>query len=171
MDVHGVLDRLERFPDALATWLGGLSAADATWRPASGGWSLVEIVNHLADEESEDFRARLRSTLEDPTRPWAPIDPERAVVERGHAARALEPSLARFAEERRASIAWLRALAEPPWSNTYEHPLGPLSAGDLLVSWAAHDALHLRQVASRVHALVSGALPGGSSAYAGPLTA
>lgn len=168
MDVAGLIEGLERFPAALTAWLGAVSDADAARRPDGGGWSLVEIVNHLADEEVEDFRARLRSTLEDPGRPWDPIDPEGAVVERGHAARPLQPSLARFAAERRASVAWLRGLVEPRWDNTFEHPRGPLSAGDLLLSWAAHDVLHLRQIASRMHAVVSDALPGASSDYAGP---
>ena len=168
MDVHGLVELMERFPPVLATWLRGLCAADAAERPAGGGWSIVEIVNHLADEEVEDFRARLRSTLEDAARPWEPIDPERAVIERGHVARSLESSLERFAAERRTSIAWLRELGHVEWAKNYEHPRGSISAGDLLLSWAAHDALHLRQVAKRMHALVSGALPGASSAYAGP---
>jgi hypothetical protein len=28
--------------------------------------------------------------------------------------------------------------------------LGPIRAGDLLAAWAAHDAAHLRQIASRL---------------------
>ena len=36
-----------------------LSLGDARWRPEEGGWSVLEIVNHLADEETQDFRQRL----------------------------------------------------------------------------------------------------------------
>jgi len=41
--------------------------------------------------------------------------------------------------------------AAPDWSSTYDHPkLGPISAGDLLTSWLAHDFIHIRQM-NRLH--------------------
>ncbi len=35
---------------------------------------------------------------------------------------------------------------DPGWDNSYRHPRMTLRAGDLLASWAAHDAMHLRQM-------------------------
>jgi uncharacterized damage-inducible protein DinB len=156
MDANALMRRLERFPGALAALLAGLPEEDWRWRPAEGGWSILEVVNHLADEEVEDFRARTRSTLEDPERDWTPIDPAGAVVTRRHQEKDPAESLRRYAAERANSLAWLRGLAAPRWENERRHPVaGALRAGDLLAAWAAHDALHLAQVARRLHALAA----------------
>lgn len=97
--------------------------------------------------EAEDFRRRLELTLERPDEPWPPIDPEGWVTERGYAARDPESSLARFLEERKRSVEWLRGLESPEWDRTHDHPrMGPLRAGDLLASWLAHDLIHVRQI-------------------------
>lgn len=49
-----------------------------------------------------------------------------------------------------ASVAWLRGLSVPRWDVARPTKHGPLHAGDLLASWAAHDARHLGQVAKRL---------------------
>ncbi len=124
-----------------------LPPEQARWKPSEAEWSVVEVVSHLADEEVEDFRRRLELTLERPDEPWPPIDPEGWVTERGYAARDPESSLARFLEERRRSVEWLRGLESPEWDRTHDHPrMGPLRAGDLLASWLAHDLIHVRQI-------------------------
>jgi len=66
MDVQALIARLEPLPSVLEALLLGLRSADWTWRPADGGWSILEIVTHLLAEEVHDFRVRTRSTLEDP---------------------------------------------------------------------------------------------------------
>src|SRR5690606_39946827 len=81
-----------------------------------------------------------------------------------------------FARERDESVRRLRALGpDADWSRTHtpRRP-PPLSAGQLLACWAAHDALHLRQIAKRLHQLAArdaaGAFPGsGDLGYAGSL--
>lgn len=168
MELEPLLARMERFPDALARLLEGIPGPDARWRPEPGAWSLTEIAGHLLDEESEDFRTRVRSTLEDPAAEWPSIDPERTVLERGWRERDLARTLARFAEERRASLAWLRSLVDPPWEGVHDASWGPIRAGDVMLSWAAHDPLHLRQVARRLHQLAERDARGFSSGYAGP---
>ena len=150
-----LLARLATGPDTVRSALSGVSDEDARWRPPSGGWTLLEIVNHLAAEESKDFRTRLASTLDDPERPWPPIDPEGDIERLGYNERDLADSLGRFTIARVETIAWLRGLRDPAWDNAHEHPkAGALRAGDLLVSLCAHDALHLRQLAHRLFDLV-----------------
>lgn len=150
----GLIDRLEAMPAALEALVRVIAPDDARWRPDPESWSVLEIVCHLVDEETDDFRARLRSTLEDPAREWSPIDPGGWLSQRGYAEREPAERLGRFAAERAASIAWLRSLERPDWSAERVHPkFGSMRAGDLLASWAAHDALHLRQVSRRVYQL------------------
>lgn len=170
MSVSLFAARLAASGRAIPALLADLTADDAHWRPEKGGWSIVEIVNHLADEETEDFGMRLRLTLSTPDAAWPSIDPEGAVVARNHQARALGPSLERFVAARAASLAWLGTLArDVDLSRAHSHPkLGTLAAGDLLASWAAHDILHLRQLAARLHGLVARHAEPWSTAYAGP---
>ena len=170
MNSQPLIDSLERFANILPAIVNGISLDDACWKPADGAWSILEIVTHMADEEVEDFPARLRSTLTDPKQQWKPIDPEGWAVKRHYNDGDLNEQVQRFASSRRESIKWLCGLSEPNWSNTYAHPKGKISAGDLLASWAAHDALHLRQIAKRMYQMTN--RDGGefTSAYAGSWT-
>ncbi|GJM19037.1 MAG: hypothetical protein DHS20C14_12500 [Phycisphaeraceae bacterium] len=172
-DPSPLIDRMDTFARTLPAAVGGITAAEARWKPDDASWSIVEIVAHLADEETEDFRARVRNTLEDPARAWAPIDPEGWASERRYLDRKLSDELTRFAVARAESLAWLRSLpADAPWTNTREHPTaGPLSAGDLLASWCAHDALHLRQIAKRLYQLTQRDAGAFKTEYAGDWTA
>jgi hypothetical protein len=149
-----LIARLERFPRALAAVLEGLSPEDATWHPSGGGWSIAEVVGHLVLEETDDFRVRLASVLENPAKPWPKFDPEGAVKAGGFDAHGIRELVAEFTARRAASVAWLRSLPTMDADATYVHPRGNLRAGDLLASWAAHDARHLEQIAKRLHGIV-----------------
>jgi len=139
------------------------------WRPAPQKWSLLEILNHLCDEERDDFRRRVQLTLENQETPWPPIDPEGWVSERNYNERDFEASLRDFAEERARSLVWLHGLKDPNWDHTYLHPtLGSFSAGDLLASWAAHDLLHIRQISDTMAAYVAQSAEPYSTRYALP---
>ena len=151
MNAQRLIDSLERFAGILPAAVRDVSSEDARWKPADGAWSILEVVSHLADEEVEDFRGRLERTLRDPAEPWPPNDPEQWAIERRYNEGDLVETSARFVAERRASVEWLRGLDGPDWSRAHVHPKwGPIRAGDILASWAAHDALHLRQIAKRM---------------------
>lgn len=168
IDAGALIGRMEAFGAALPSIVGRISAPDARWKPSPSDWSIVEIVNHLADEEVEDFRTRLDLTLHHPQKPWPPIDPPRAAAERRYIERELAESVNRFVNERVESVRWLRMLFPPDWTKTYVHPkFGPIAAGELLASWAAHDALHLRQIARRLFDLTTRDSGGFSTRYAG----
>ena len=158
MDPLPLLARLEAFPAGLRAVCAAVGEVDEAWRPAGEGWCLREVVAHLADEEVEDFPARLELLLAGHEGALPPIDPEGWVLERAYAAKPVAESLERFARARSATVARLRARLNAPdrvdWSRSWSHPrLGDLRAGDLLGALAAHDALHLRQVARLLHGL------------------
>jgi hypothetical protein len=168
MDLERMIGRLRANAEVLAALVADVSEEQARWRPEATKWSILEVVNHLADEEVEDFRTRLDLTLHPSGRPWPAIDPQGWVTSRGYDARDLHESLQRFLAARRHSLAWLEGLAEPDWSLAYEHPeAGRITAGDLLTSWVAHDHIHIRQL-NRLHReyLVS-ELSGHTPDYAG----
>ena len=153
---------------AIVALLEAMDEESIRWRPREGAWSALEIVNHLADEEREDFRERLRRTLEEPDRPWEPIDPAGWVTTRRYGHRKVRASIDRFSVEREASLRWLRQLEAADWTLAYLHPnLGPIRAGDLLVAWVAHDLFHLRQLVRLQYRHLEGAFPPFDPAYAG----
>ena len=154
MDTLALLSRFDRLPVVLDALLEGLPLSDWRWRPPQGGWSLVEIVNHLVDEEVEDFRTRVQLMLEDPEKPWPPLDPEAIVTERKYQERDPLDSLRRFRDERARSVAWFAGALKAPWQSSRMHArAGRIHAGDLLASWLAHDARHLEQISKRLYAL------------------
>jgi hypothetical protein len=164
-----LLARLEHFGRLLPELVAGISDEDARWKPESGNWSILEIVCHLADEEVEDFRQRTRMTLEEPGATWPAIQPEQAARERNYNTRNLADETRRFVEERRASIQWLRGLDQPDWDTAYNHPkVGPVTAGQLFVSWVTHDQLHIRQIGKRLYELCTRDGQPYPNDYAGP---
>ena len=126
--------------------VAGVSAAEARVRPSPEAWSILEVVGHLLDEEREDFRPRLDLVLHRPQETWTPIDPAGWVTARGYNERELGATLSAFLAERERSLAWIAGLTAPDWSREYQASFGPITAGDLAASWAAHDLLHTRQL-------------------------
>jgi len=147
IDVQAAYARLAANGDVIRALASGLAEGQSHWRPTETAWSIVEVINHLRDEEREDFRTRLDLTLRAPSEPWPRIDPERWARERDYNARELAGSLDAFLGERRASLAWLAGLDAPDWGAVHHHPsIGVMSAADVLGAWIAHDHLHIRQL-------------------------
>lgn len=147
MNLDHIAARFQRQAAAIQALASDASAEQGRWRPAADSWSLLEVVNHLDDEERLDFRVRLDILLHRPGEPWPPIDPEGWVRSRAYNERDLADSLARFQEARAESLAWLGALENPNWESAAVSPWGfTMRAGDMLSSWLAHDLLHLRQL-------------------------
>ena len=168
VDLTFFISRFSANAEAIAALLSGVSDEQARWKPSREEWSMLEVVNHLYDEEREDFRTRVDYTLHRPEADWPPIDPEGWVVERAYQQRDPATSLEGFLRERRASVTWLAGLQNPGWDSTHHHPdLGSLTAGEVLGAWLAHDHLHLRQLNQLHWQYLSQHLAPGSLDYAG----
>ena len=168
METTKHIDPLSADADVFRRLLGGLSADQARWKPAADRWSVLEVVNHLYDEEREDFRSRLDLLLHHPQLPWQPIDPLGWVAARRYNTRDLETSVHAFLSEREQSVKWLRGLSHPAWQAARPHPeAGTLRAGDLMVPWVAHDFFHIRQVTNLLWESLTVSAEPYSTAYAG----
>jgi hypothetical protein len=150
MNLDHFINRFSQNREVFESLARHVTREQAVWKPTPEKWSMLEVINHLYDEEREDFRPRLALTLNDPGAEWPRIDPQGWVVARRYSERELGPSLDNFLQEREESLAWLRELSAPAWENRHVREQGALSAGDLLASWLAHDFLHVRQLA-RLH--------------------
>lgn len=170
-DAHALRDRLARFPAVLRALAQAVSSHDARWKPAPEHWSVLEICCHMLDEEREDFRPRIESTLRDPRAEWPKLALDGIAEARRYNEQDLAATLDAFDAARAANIAWLDRVVGAPaadWTAAYQHPrFGPLATGMLLASWAAHDALHARQLARRLHDLAARDAGAHSVRYAG----
>ena len=124
----------------------GISEEQARWKPNADSWSILEVVNHLYDEEREDFRLHLDCILHHPDQPWHSIDPGGWVTQRHYNERDLEQSVNNFLQEREQSLIWLKGLSAPNWETEYKTPFGSITAGNMFAAWVTHDLLHLRQL-------------------------
>jgi DinB superfamily len=167
MNPTTLIDAMERFAAIIPAVVRNLPDEQARWKPDDKTWSILEIVTHLADEEVEDFRARLDTTLN--SRGWPPIDPVNWAIDRKYNQGRLDDAVNRFVAERNKSVTWLKKiLPQTDWATSTNNPnYPPIRAGDLLTAWAAHDALHLRQLANRMHDLACRAGGDYSAGYAG----
>jgi hypothetical protein len=162
------LERFSANATVIAALFRSVSELQARWRPSAEAWSLLEVVNHLYDEEREDFRQRLDLILHQPGAPWPPIHPGAWVTERGYNERDLQTSLDAWLQERHASLTWLRSLKNPDWGRSATAPWGGvLRAGDMLGSWLAHDHLHIRQMNELHYAYIKATAKPFDVGYAG----
>lgn len=146
MELNTIIAQMTQQAEAIAALTTSVSDAQARWRPTPDNWSLLEVMQHLLDEETEDFRTHLDHILHHADQPWPRIDPQGWVTARRYNEQDLADVRARWLAARAASLAWLRTLKAADWHASVAAPWGALHAGDMLAAWAAHDLLHLRQL-------------------------
>ncbi|MHB1319878.1 MAG: DinB family protein [Anaerolineae bacterium] len=147
MDFAYLQQRMATHADLISRLVADVSDDQAQWKPDPERWSILEVVNHLYDEEREDFREHLDMILHRPGDPWSPIRPFEWVTEREYNTRDLAASIDGFLTERRASLAWLEGLVAPDWDASIQAPWDArMRAGDMLASWAVHDQWHIQQL-------------------------
>jgi uncharacterized damage-inducible protein DinB len=127
--------------DLPVPWAEGIEGADT--------WSPYDIVGHLIHGERTDWIPRLLLVLDHgDTRPFEPFD--RFAQVKASRGKSLHQLLDTFAELRAANVARLESLDLQPRDLTRRglHPeLGPVTLGQLLATWVAHDLNHLGQIA------------------------
>ena len=147
MDLQHIIQELDRNKMIFNSLFENVERQIYLWKPAPEKWCLLEILCHLYDEEREDFRARVKHTLENCQQPMSPIDPAGWVTGRKYIEQNYSDVLKKFLSERQLSVDWLGQLKTPEWSNSYIHPqLGAMTAEIFLSNWLAHDYLHIRQI-------------------------
>jgi DinB superfamily len=147
MDTNYIINELQRNKFVFKELLQNLDSKIIVWKPNPQKWCLLEIVCHLQDEECEDFRERLKNTLENPKQTFVQLDPVEWVSSRNYIDRDFKVELTEFLDERENSINFLEGLKEPKWDNYYDHPkFGNMTAKLFFTNWLAHDYLHIKQI-------------------------
>jgi hypothetical protein len=146
--ISDIIRQLDTNAGAIRALMQTVSEEQSGWKPDPETWSLHEVLTHLYNEERLDFRKHLKDILSDPIQPWTFDRTE--MISTINCRQALDG----FSSEREASLAWLAALPAVDWDIRTPTPWEniTLSAGDVLVSWVAHDFLHLRQINELLYA-------------------
>ncbi len=108
MKLEDFLPIMAQNAQRIRTMVAGVDETQARWKPSAAEWSILEVVNHLLDEERHDFRVRLDYILTRPGESWPHIDPEGWVTQRHYNETNLAESLQAFLDEREWSIEWLK---------------------------------------------------------------
>ena len=151
--IEEIVRQLAADVDAMRALIQAVSDNQAQWKPGPDIWSIRDVMEHVYNEERIDFRKHLMEMLADPPQPWGGF--RRAEYIHVDTCR---QALESFIIERQNSIAWLKALGSTDWDTTSQATFGPaeevmtFSAGDVLVSWVAHDYLHIRQINELLYA-------------------
>lgn len=167
MDISPFLAQMVTNAERIRLFTEGISVEQARWKPDSDSWSILEVINHLYDEEREDFRVRLEIILAKNGAPWPPIDPQGWVTARRYNERDLDNSVNQFLLEREKTLSWLQGLEHPDFETVYTSPFGSMSAGDMFAAMVSHDLLHLRQLVELHWAYTTDQLAPYQNGYAG----
>jgi hypothetical protein len=146
MDYDYLRNQLEENGTIIEMLVMTISVEQSRWKPDPERWSILEVINHLYDEEREDFRLHLDIMLHRPDGDWPPIDPMNWITTRKYNERDIQESIANFMTERKKSLAWLDLIDNPDWESSVEAPWGLFKAGDMFASWIAHDQWHIQQL-------------------------
>ena len=146
-----LIDALRAAPTVLEALLRGCTQEQA--QAAHGGdegWSAVEIVCHLRDNEERVLeRMRLMRDEADPF--IAAYDQEQWARERNYLADNLREALAAFVRSRTSHIAELAALTSPEWERTGQHQeRGRITISEQTLRVVCHDAIHAAQLARQL---------------------
>jgi len=167
LDLNYFSNELLKNANTIASLVDGMSNEEARWRSEPNKWSILEIVNHLHDEELKDFPLRLKYMLYYPEKTWPGIDPISWVIENSYNERDLFDSIKNFLSERENSVIWLKEIVDPNWETEYEASWGKIKAGDMFAAWISHDLLHIRQIVNLKRLFYESKFGKYNSGYAG----
>ncbi|HEX4002221.1 MAG TPA: bacillithiol transferase BstA [Candidatus Acidoferrales bacterium] len=143
-----LIGQVAEAPARLAAAVAALSPEqlDTPYRP--GGWSVCQLVHHLADSHMNAYvRFRLALTEEEPTiktyeeARWAELADAKVAP--------VEPSLALLENLHKRWVALLRSMTPDEWNRKFRHPqLGPMRLDQNLALYAWHGRHHVAHVTS-----------------------
>ena len=140
---------LEATPEVLRCQLQHLGGAWIQNNYGADTFSPYDVVHHLIHGERVDWIPRLRILIEHGTsRPFDPYIIEELYDEGDD--KSIVQLLDQFARLRRVNINTLRELdpTDEQWKLCGTHPVfGPVTATELVATWAVHDLNHIHQIA------------------------
>lgn len=140
------LEVLAALPACLEEKVEGLSEQQLRQPEKPGKWSIIEIVQHLADSELV-WAYRLRSVIALDGAPISGYDQDAWASALRYRDVALETALTQVREIRTANLTLLRSLTPDELQHNGVHSeRGPESVEHMIRLYAGHDLVHLAQL-------------------------
>jgi uncharacterized damage-inducible protein DinB len=142
---EAAIEAIANLPWELEDAVGGLDEAQLDTPYREGGWSVRQVVHHLADSHLNAWcRLKLALTEE---RPIVRTYDEAAWAELSDYSLPVEISLDLLAALHARWVALWETLADEDWSRRLEHPeRGTMTVDELLALYAWHGAHHVAHV-------------------------
>jgi hypothetical protein len=137
------IDFLEAFPRLFRQEVEtrGDAGLDRPYRP--GGWTLRQLVHHLADSHSQ-ISGRLRMALTEDWPTIKPYDQEAWAALTDASTMPVDPSLGILEGVHARMVTLLRSLGENDWTRGFDHPEnGPERVDQVLLRYEWHSRHHL----------------------------
>ncbi len=116
------------------------------FRATPDGWTIHEIIVHLADSEANSY-IRCRRLIAEPGQPVLAYDENRWAAELDYHGQSPEEALQLFKWLRLRSYNLIKGLPGPIWANTVYHPEnGTMTLDDWLDVYTRHVPDHLAQM-------------------------
>jgi uncharacterized damage-inducible protein DinB len=140
------LATLAELPDALRAAVAGLTDAQLDTPYREGGWTVRQLVHHVADSHGQMVgRIKMALTEDNPTikpydeKAWAELEDARTLP--------IEPSLAILDGLHLRLVLLLRGLSESQWARSFVHPeRGPMTLAQTLALYDWHSRHHVAHV-------------------------
>lgn len=143
---HGSIATLAALPENLRAAVDGLTDAQLDTPYREGGWTVRQLVHHVADSHMNAYvRTRLALTEEWPTvkpydeKAWAELADARTLP--------VDVSLDLLESLHRRWVALLESLSEEQWQRGYNHPeSGRYSLDVVIALYDWHSRHHVAQI-------------------------
>lgn len=141
-----LLERFRRAPELLALVLTGVFGEEEDFVPPTGGWSIRQIVAHLADSEMVGAH-RFRQVIAEDNPPLTAFDQDLWTERLDYARRKPKTSLESFRRVRAENYELLKGVPDAAWSRTGNHSeRGSLTLLQIAEGYAEHAEGHARQI-------------------------
>ncbi len=145
-DRLGAIASIAELPEQLRNVVDGLNSAQLDTPYREDGWTVRQLVHHIADSHMNAFiRVRLALTEETPT--IKPFD-EKAWVELHDSIAPVEWSLELVESLHARWVMLLQSLDEAQWKRSFVHPQnGPMTVEMMTLVYAWHSRHHVAHIA------------------------
>ncbi len=146
MDHSSMIEALAALPDQLESAVKGLNDAQLDTRYRDGGWTVRQVVHHVADSHMNAFiRMKLMLTEHNPT--LKPYNQDVWAIQPDVNGIPLDPSLRIVRGLHQRWVALLKSVPADSWKRPAFHPeRGEMLLEDMLRIYSGHGAKHVGQI-------------------------
>ncbi len=108
-------------------------------------FSILEMICHIADFETVFFD-RIRAAVETDQPHFASVDISERVTEKRYGEQDIDEQLAKFAADRKTTVAYVEALTDTQLAREFTQSFGRMSVKEFIAVMAGHDMYHIEQL-------------------------